>query len=82
MGGGEVVLLNPVASPLGHIGAGATPTLESLGITAPDGAVVSYDDITGELTVTSEGDLFIEGAAIDLEGLTTVAIRTPGRTWR
>ncbi len=77
-GGGEVVLLNPVALPLGRIGAGATPTLESLGITAPDGAVVSYDDVTGELTVTSEGDLFIDGAAIDLEGLTTVAISTPG----
>ncbi len=77
---GEVYLL---ASSLefGPASASATPTLEELGITAPDGASVLYDDATGALLVASEGDLFIvfvEGAGFDLPGLTSVTIRTSG----
>lgn len=77
-GDGQVVIVNPSGVDFGPVTAGTTPTLEELGVTAPDGAIVSYDDVTGELTVSSEGDLFIVGTAIDLPGLTSVRIVTLG----
>jgi hypothetical protein len=55
----------------------AGPTLEDLGIQAPNGAQVTFDD-AGVLTVTSEGDLFIEGGVIDLPGLTSLVIVAGG----
>jgi filamentous hemagglutinin family protein len=76
--GGEVSFVNPAGVQFGSVSAGAAPSLEALGITAPDGASVSYADATGELAVTSEGDLFVEGSAIDLPGLTRLSLRTPG----
>ena len=77
-GGGQVVIVNPAGVEFGPVTAGTAPTLEQLEITAPDGAIVSYDEVTGDLTVTSEGDLFIDGTAIDLPGLTSVSISTLG----
>ena len=43
--GGGVYIINPGALQLGPVGASTTPTLEELGITTPDGAIVSYDDV-------------------------------------
>jgi hypothetical protein len=86
--GGSVVILNPVSLDLTGVTARPTsplatasrsvepaPSLEELGITAPAGAEVSYED--GALTVTSEGDLVIAGGSWDLPGLVSVTISTP-----
>jgi hypothetical protein len=53
------------------------PTLEELGISAPDGAIVTFDT-DGVLTITSDGDLFIEGPFPGIPGLTSVHIVTSG----
>jgi hypothetical protein len=78
-GGGLISVGSAAVLPgLGLASAGSTPTLEELGITAPAGATVGFDETTGELWVDSEGDLFVEGTAIDLPGLTLLSIRTSG----
>jgi hypothetical protein len=48
------------------------PTLEDLGITAPEGAEVTLAQ--GEVTVTSAGDLFVAGGPIDIPGLTKLSL--------
>jgi filamentous hemagglutinin family protein len=53
------------------------PTLEELGISAPDGAEVTFD-ANGVLSVTSEGDLYMEGVFPEIPGLTSVHIHTRG----
>jgi filamentous hemagglutinin family protein len=65
-GGGVAVLLAPS-------GIVFTPTLEELGITAPSGAEVTFDD-TGSLTVRTEGDLLVAGGVIDVPGLTSFTL--------
>lgn len=76
----------PPTDPGGLIGGGAVfvaasalppPTLDELGITAPEGATVTFDD-DGILTVTSEGDLIIQGGVIDIPGMTALVIQTAG----
>lgn len=54
------------------------PTLDELGVRAPDGADVALSQ-SGELTLHSEGDLFIEGTfpGAPIVGLTRVTITTP-----
>ena len=54
------------------------PTLEELGIRAPDGAEVSFD-ANGVLTVTGQGDLYVEGVFPEIPGLTGLHLDTPGR---
>jgi hypothetical protein len=54
--GGSVVLVNPAPLVLGPMTSALATTLDELGILAPSGAQVSYDD-SGGLTVTTEGDL-------------------------
>jgi len=49
------------------------PTLEELGIIAPDGAEVTLDS-EGVLTIRSDGKLFIEGSFPEIEGLTAIVI--------
>ena len=55
------------------------PTLEQLGIRAPDGAEISFE--AGALRVSSSGDLFVEGtiSEVELPGLTSVSLTTPAR---
>jgi len=65
-GGGAEVLLAPS-------GIVFPPTLEELGITAPSGAEVTFDD-TGALTVRTEGDLLVAGVVIDILGLTSFSL--------
>jgi filamentous hemagglutinin family protein len=55
----------------------APPTLAELGITAPSGAEVTFDD-AGALTVHSEGDLLVAGGLIDVPGLTSLTLVTAG----
>lgn len=55
----------------------AAPTLAELGITAPSGAQVTFDG-SGALTVRSEGDLLVAGGVIDVPGLTSLTLVTPG----
>lgn len=76
-GGATLVLLDPPSLELGPVTAAAPPTLASLGITAPDGATVDFD-AAGVLTVSSEGDLFVEGSTLDVPGLTHLVLETPG----
>jgi hypothetical protein len=75
---GELRLREPVTLELAPASAAQTPTLEELGITAPSGAVVTYDADSGVLSVRSEGDVFIAGSEIDVPGLTHLVIETPG----
>jgi hypothetical protein len=53
------------------------PTLEELGITAPDGADVTFD-ARGVLTIASEGSLIIVGPFPEIPGLTSVVIIAGG----
>jgi hypothetical protein len=52
------------------------PTLEELGITAPDGAEVTLAQ--GEVTVATNGDLFVAGGPIDIDGLTKLILVAGG----
>ena len=52
------------------------PSLEELGIVAPDGAVVRYEG--SELVISTPGDLFISGAVWALPGVTGVRIDAGG----
>jgi filamentous hemagglutinin family protein len=73
----SAVLLDPAG--VGFASASApAPTLAELGITAPSGAEVSFDP-AGALSVFSTGDLIVAGGMIDLPGLTSVTLQTPGR---
>jgi hypothetical protein len=54
------------------------PGLDELGITAPSGAEVTFDD-AGVLTVHTEGDLLVTDAVIDIPGLTSVSLIALGR---
>ena len=56
-----------------------TPTLEQLGMRAPDGAEITLEG--GALRVTSTGDLFVEGTLPEtpIPGLTSVTLTTPAR---
>jgi filamentous hemagglutinin family protein len=67
----QVVLPMSVAS---------APTLEQLGIRAPDGAEISLNE-RGELLVESTGDLFVEGTLPEapIPGLTSVTLYTRAR---
>jgi filamentous hemagglutinin family protein len=49
------------------------PTLEELGITAPDGAEVTFD-ARGVLAIASEGSLIIVGPFPEIPGLTSLVI--------
>ncbi|MBW2422464.1 MAG: hypothetical protein JRH19_28320, partial [Deltaproteobacteria bacterium] len=65
-GASSVVLLNPARIELGLVARAASqaapaPSLEELGILAPEGAEVTFDAL-GALRVTSEGDLYVEGS--------------------
>jgi len=55
------------------------PTLEQLGMRAPDGAVIQAD-ASGAVRVSSAGDLFVEGVlpAGPISDLTSVTLSTPG----
>ena len=46
---------------------GSDLSLEALGITAPSGATIQFEN--GVLTVTTEGDLLVEGPFPEIEGL-------------
>jgi filamentous hemagglutinin family protein len=79
---GALGLLNPSGVVFGatsiavsgtRVIATAIPTLAELGISAPSGAEVAFDE-TGALTVTSQGDLVVAAGAIDLPGLTSLAL--------
>lgn len=59
-----------------QVGMILVPTLEELGIRAPDGAVVSYDG--SELTVSTAGDLFIDAGLWDLPGLVSIRLEAGG----
>lgn len=91
---GEVFLVNPAGIDLGSpatVAAGAVvvalagaappvPSLEELGITAPDGAEVTFD-ADGALTVSTVGDLFIEGdflEILEIPGLTSLTLDAGG----
>jgi filamentous hemagglutinin family protein len=74
---GSVVLVNPTPLVLDPTTSALAPTLDELGILAPSGAQVTYDD-SGALTVTTEGDLIIEDLSIDLPGLTSVTLLAGG----
>jgi len=52
-------------------------TLEALGITAPDGAEIQVS-ADGHVTVSSEGDLLVEGGLIDIEGMTRLSLLSSG----
>jgi len=81
-GSDGVYIVNPRGVVLGG-GGGASadpldvPTLEELGITAPDGAEVTLD-ANGVLTIASDGDLLIEGPFPEIPGLTSVVIIAGG----
>ncbi|MGE4649853.1 MAG: hypothetical protein AAEJ53_03110 [Myxococcota bacterium] len=47
--------------------SGSDLSLEALGITAPSGATIQFED--GVLTITTEGDLLLEGPFPEIEGL-------------
>ena len=71
---GALIVLAPAPLILGPATSTLAPTLESLGITAPDGATIVFEN--GELTVTTEGDLLIKGdltSPLDVTRLTLVA---------
>jgi hypothetical protein len=57
-------------------GVPVTPSLAELGITAPEGAKVSYDG--SQLTIVTSGELFIAGGSWDLPGLASVVIEAGG----
>lgn len=71
----------PLATAAGTLAASQAspdvPTLDELGITAPDGAEVSFD-ASGALVVSSEGDLLVAGGPLDLPGLSSVTLTTSG----
>jgi len=82
--GGSVFLLaptplefGPTSQGLAPIAGSVAPTLEELGITAPDGADVTFDD-AGVLSVVTAGDLFVEGRVIDIPGLTSLVLVASG----
>jgi len=75
--GGSVYLAAPAPLDLGPVVSGAAPTLEELGITAPAGAEVTLDE-AGVLTVTTDGDLLVEGRPIDLPELTRLVLVASG----
>jgi hypothetical protein len=60
---GRLILPPPLASPLEVF------SLTELGLEAPSGAQVSFDD-SGVLTVVSQGDLYFTGSVGDIPGLT------------
>jgi hypothetical protein len=62
------------------VGSVEAPTLEALGVRAPDGADVTLSDL-GELVIASTGDLFIEDLfpAVPIPGLTRASLTTTGR---
>jgi filamentous hemagglutinin family protein len=74
---GSVFILAPSPLSLGPTSALLAPTLEALGISAPDGADVTFDE-AGVLTVTTEGDLLVEGRSIDVAGLTSLVLVAAG----
>jgi hypothetical protein len=47
--------------------SGSDLSLEALGITAPSGATIQFEN--GVLTITTEGDLLVEGPFPEIEGL-------------
>jgi hypothetical protein len=53
------------------------PSLAELGISAPAGAELTFDD-AGALTVSSDGDLYVEGRSIEIAGLTSLTLATSG----
>lgn len=75
---GQVILLDPAGVEFGSVTTLGAPSLAELGITAPSGASVGYDEASGELAVTSEGDVLIEGSEIDVPGLTHLRIESGG----
>ena len=81
-GNGSVYVVNPERVVLdGGGGASAdlpdVPTLEELGISAPDGAEVTLD-ANGVLTIASDGYLSIEGPFPEIPGLTRLVIIAGG----
>jgi len=62
-------------SPLGGAPAPLVPTLEELGVTAPEGASVTLDE-SGRLTVESTGPIVIDSGRFDIEGITGITLRT------
>jgi hypothetical protein len=86
--GAELILLNPesvfgesaVATSISLVAAPAvlaSPTLEELNISAPDGAEILFDD-DGVLTVESDGAITLFGPLPDIPGLTEVRIVAGG----
>lgn len=72
--------LSPITSPIVvaiSTPAPAAPTLEELGMRAPDGAEVSFD-AAGVLGVYTAGDLFVEGSFPEIPGLTRVRLVAEG----
>jgi len=85
--GAELILLNPesvfgesaVAPSIALVAAPAvlaSPTLEELNISAPDGAEILFDD--GVLTVESDGAITLFGPLPEIPGLTEVRIVAGG----
>jgi len=52
------------------------PTLEELNITAPDGAVITFE--AGLLSIVSEGDLTLFGPFPEIDGFTALSVVTTG----
>ena len=52
------------------------PTLEELSITAPDGAVITFE--AGLLSIVSEGDLTFFGPFPEIDGFTALSVVTTG----
>ena len=75
--GGSLYLVAPTPIAMGPVASSVAPTLEELGITAPAGADVTFSE-SGVLTVTSDGDLFVEGGLIDIPGLTSFILVASG----
>ncbi len=58
-------------------GGSLIPTLEELNISAPDGAVLTFDD-DGLLTVESSGDITLSGSFPEIPGLISIRIIAGG----
>ncbi|MDJ0848678.1 MAG: hypothetical protein QNK04_09895 [Myxococcota bacterium] len=72
----ELALEPEVAGRLGPVTAALAPTLEDVGVTAPDGADVRFED--GVLTVETDGDLFVDGLVVDVPGLDALVLLAAG----
>jgi hypothetical protein len=80
-GGGSLVVSAASSLTSNHVVPLATaPTLEQLGIRAPEGAEISLDE-HGALLLESTGDLFVEGTLPEspIAGLTSVTLYTRAR---